>query len=191
MRRSGFGGGAFSENSCFIGSGQKQMIINLYKSKIAEQPSITVQKVVKLLYRDTGIGQNTIQTTIADYKNAKPIQSPNKKKDQADIQRKSQRFRTEWYTRVFVWPFDRCSQPNRQRKTAHYSPYLIRRRIVNSGQLVFESKKGSADYHDEMTGDSFFDWIKGAIPLLKHNSVVVMDNAPYHSVKAERCPTMG
>ena len=56
------------------------MIVNLYKRKIAEQPSITVKEVVKLLSRDTGIGQNTIQRTIADYKNAKPLQSPNKKK---------------------------------------------------------------------------------------------------------------
>ncbi|XP_022160668.1 uncharacterized protein LOC111026831 [Myzus persicae] len=62
--------------------------------------------------------------------------------------------------------------------------------FVNGGLLVFESKKGSADYHDEMNGDSFFDWIKGVIPLLKDNSVIVMDNAPYHSVKVERCPTM-
>lgn len=62
--------------------------------------------------------------------------------------------------------------------------------FVNGGLLVFESKKGSADYHDEINGDSFFDWIKGVIPLLKDNSVIVMDNAPHHSVKAERCPTM-
>ncbi|CAI6367050.1 unnamed protein product [Macrosiphum euphorbiae] len=70
------------KNPCgkFIGSGQKQMIVNLYKRKIAEQPSITVNEVVKLLSRDTGIGQNTIQRTIAGYKNAKPLQSPNKKK---------------------------------------------------------------------------------------------------------------
>jgi len=62
--------------------------------------------------------------------------------------------------------------------------------FVNGGLLVFESKKGSADYHNEINGDSFFDWIKGVIPLLKDNSIVVMDNAPYHSVKVERCPTM-
>lgn len=56
------------------------MILNLYKRKIDEQPSITVKEVMKLLSRDTGIGQNTIQRTIAEYKNAKPIKSPNKKK---------------------------------------------------------------------------------------------------------------
>ncbi|KAL4154003.1 hypothetical protein QTP88_001836 [Uroleucon formosanum] len=70
------------KNPCgkFVGSRQKQMILNLYKRKIDEQPSITVKEVMKLLSRDTGIGQNTIQRTIAEYKNAKPIKSPNKKK---------------------------------------------------------------------------------------------------------------
>lgn len=55
---------------------------------------------------------------------------------------------------------------------------------------MFESKKGSADYHEEMNGEVFFEWLRGVIPLLKPNSVIVMDNAPYHSVKIERCPTL-
>ncbi|XP_015378195.1 PREDICTED: uncharacterized protein LOC107172419 [Diuraphis noxia] len=50
--------------------------------------------------------------------------------------------------------------------------------------------KGSADYHEEINGDVFLDWLKGVIPLLKDNSVIVMDNAPYHSVKCEKCPTL-
>lgn len=41
-----------------------------------------------------------------------------------------------------------------------------------------------------MNGDVFFDWVKGVIPFLKDNSVIVMDNAPYHSVKLEKCPTL-
>lgn len=62
--------------------------------------------------------------------------------------------------------------------------------FVDGGLLVFESKKGSTDYHEEMNGDVFLDWLKGVIPLLKDNSVIVMDNAPYHSVKSEKCPTL-
>lgn len=50
--------------------------------------SITVKEVVILLSRDTGIGQNTIQTIIADYRNAKPIQSPNKKKNRLTFKEK-------------------------------------------------------------------------------------------------------
>lgn len=32
--------------------------------------------------------------------------------------------------------------------------------------------------------------MKGVIPLLKDNSVIVMDNAPYHSVKTEKCRSL-
>lgn len=41
-----------------------------------------------------------------------------------------------------------------------------------------------------MNGDTFFDRIKKVLPLLKENSVIVMDNATYHSVKAESCPIL-
>jgi len=64
-------------------------------------------------------------------------------------------------------------------------------RFVPSGLLSFESKKNSHDYHEEMNGQTFFNWIKNIIPLLKKNSVVVMDNASYHSVKIESFPTAG
>jgi len=40
-----------------------------------------------------------------------------------------------------------------------------------------------------MNGDTFFEWFCGVLPLLKDNSVIVMDNAPYHSVKTEQSPT--
>lgn len=40
-----------------------------------------------------------------------------------------------------------------------------------------------------MCGDTFFDWMKTILPLLKDNCVIAMDNAPYHSVKAESYPT--
>jgi len=56
--------------------------------------------------------------------------------------------------------------------------------------LCFKSKKNTNDYHDEMNGDSFRDWLEGVLPRLKHNAVIVMDNAPYHSVKLEKCPTL-
>lgn len=40
-----------------------------------------------------------------------------------------------------------------------------------------------------MNGDTFFDWLKNVLPLLDDNCVIVMDNASYHSVKSELCPT--
>lgn len=62
--------------------------------------------------------------------------------------------------------------------------------FVGSNLLVFESKKRSANYRDEINGEKFFDWIKGVIPVLKDNSVIVMENTPYNSEKIEQCPTL-
>jgi len=61
--------------------------------------------------------------------------------------------------------------------------------FVPDSLLCFESKKNTNDYHDEMNGDSFRDWLEGVLPRLKHNAAIVMDNAPFHSVKLEKCPT--
>ena len=60
--------------------------------------------------------------------------------------------------------------------------------FVENGLLCFESKTKSADYHDEMNAAHFFEWFKRTVPNLKPNAVIVMDNAPYHSAKQERCP---
>lgn len=53
---------------------------------------------------------------------------------------------------------------------------------------VFEGKK-SGDYHEEMDGNHFEKWFETILPKLKPHSTVVMDNAPYHSVKREKIPT--
>lgn len=50
--------------------------------------------------------------------------------------------------------------------------------FVDGGLLVFESEKGRANYHDEMNGDVFFDWLKDVIPLPKKHAVIVMDSKP-------------
>ncbi|KAL4084055.1 hypothetical protein QTP88_029371 [Uroleucon formosanum] len=60
--------------------------------------------------------------------------------------------------------------------------------FVPDSLLCFESKKNTNDYHDEMNDDSFRDWLEGVLPRLKDNAVIVMDNAPYHSVKLEKFP---
>ncbi|CAH2010038.1 unnamed protein product [Acanthoscelides obtectus] len=56
--------------------------------------------------------------------------------------------------------------------------------------LIFVSKKGG-DYHDEMNANCFESWFQGVLQRVEPNSVIVMDNASYHSRRAERVPTMG
>ncbi|CAI6357553.1 unnamed protein product [Macrosiphum euphorbiae] len=61
--------------------------------------------------------------------------------------------------------------------------------FVEGGLLCFESKTNTANYHDHMNGDIFYEWFCGILPLLKENSVIVFDNASYYSV-ANHVPTM-
>lgn len=62
--------------------------------------------------------------------------------------------------------------------------------FVKGAQLVFTSKSKSGDYHDDMNFDNFQRWLNTQlIPNLPANSVVVIDNAPYHSVQLDRSPT--
>jgi len=53
--------------------------------------------------------------------------------------------------------------------------------FVEGGLLCFESKTNTANYHDHMNDDIFYDWFCGILPLLKENSVIVFDNASYFS----------
>ncbi|XP_055932005.1 uncharacterized protein LOC129962281 [Argiope bruennichi] len=60
--------------------------------------------------------------------------------------------------------------------------------FVRDAAEIFIRKK-TGDYHDEMNGDHFEKWLESVLPKLKKNSVIVMDNASYHSVKMEKIPT--
>ena len=62
---------------------------------------------------------------------------------------------------------------------------------VDGSALVFQSKKSTGDYHDEMTGEHFEEWFHdNLLPKLPSNSLIVMDNASYHSRRIESVPTM-
>lgn len=62
--------------------------------------------------------------------------------------------------------------------------------FVSGAEDVFIGKKGTGDYHEEMDGDRFEHWfVNKLLPNIKPNSVIVMDNASYHSVKVEKIPT--
>lgn len=62
--------------------------------------------------------------------------------------------------------------------------------FVENGLWVFESHS-TKEYHEEMTGDAFQEWFAKILPSLDPNSVIVMDNASYHSTKVEKIPTTG
>lgn len=60
--------------------------------------------------------------------------------------------------------------------------------FVKECKWVFRSKTTSSDYHDEMNSTSFKEWFIDFLNVLEEGSIIVMDNAPYHSVLAEKIP---
>ncbi|XP_063227559.1 uncharacterized protein LOC134533809 isoform X4 [Bacillus rossius redtenbacheri] len=57
-----------------------------------------------------------------------------------------------------------------------------KRRTVGDGQKT-------ADYHGEMNGETFLMWFEDMLVHLQEPSVIIMDNASYHSTQVEKTPT--
>lgn len=61
--------------------------------------------------------------------------------------------------------------------------------FVENGLLIFPSKSGLADYHDDMNAKCFKEWfVNQLLPNIK-NATIFMDNASYHSVILDKAPT--
>jgi hypothetical protein len=59
--------------------------------------------------------------------------------------------------------------------------------------IILDTKVNDRDYHKTTNGDVFKKWVKDqlvpALSSLKIKCAIVMDNAPYHSVKINKPPT--
>lgn len=56
--------------------------------------------------------------------------------------------------------------------------------------LMFKSGTKSGDYHSEMNSGNYGKWLENMlIPNLPRNSVIVIDNAPYHNVQTNPAPS--
>lgn len=63
------------------------------------------------------------------------------------------------------------------------------RGFIDGASLVFASKTKVGDYHAEMNSKKFEEWITSQLmPYLPANSLIIMDNAPYHSVVLNKVP---
>lgn len=63
--------------------------------------------------------------------------------------------------------------------------------FIDQSFLCFPAKNKSGDYHGEMNGVLFIRWLTSQLlPALEEPSLLVLDNAPYHSQLTEesRCP---
>ena len=62
--------------------------------------------------------------------------------------------------------------------------------FVQNSLLIYKASSSCGDYHNEMNGANFEKWItEKLLPNLTEKSIIVMDNASYHSVHSEKCPT--
>ncbi|XP_050516232.1 uncharacterized protein LOC126891099 [Diabrotica virgifera virgifera] len=63
--------------------------------------------------------------------------------------------------------------------------------FVKNAYLRYKPTIKTGYYHDAMNYDNYKKWLQDKlIPNLPPNSVLVIDNAPYHNVQTEKCPTM-
>lgn len=62
--------------------------------------------------------------------------------------------------------------------------------FVPNAALIFKARSTSGDYHGQMNAINFEKWMKEKLlPNIPQNTVVVMDNAPYHSVQTNKAPS--
>lgn len=62
--------------------------------------------------------------------------------------------------------------------------------FIPNALLIWKSGSSSGDYHNQMNHENFMKWAgKQLVPNLCPNSIIVMDNAPYHNVEKYKVPT--
>lgn len=62
--------------------------------------------------------------------------------------------------------------------------------FIPNAMLLFRSNTKSGDYHAEMNFENYKKWLtEKLIPNLPKESVLVIDNAPYHNVQVDKAPT--
>lgn len=62
--------------------------------------------------------------------------------------------------------------------------------FIDGAELVFSSSTNQGDYHGEMNKSNFLMWFENQLlKNLSEPSVIIMDNAPYHSSIENKAPT--
>ena len=93
----------------------------------------------------------------------------------------------------FIWYSDEDG-PWVQKPTGKGERLIIINAITKSGwisgsKLVFKSTRKTGDYHGQMNWDLFKKWFtEMLLPNIPENSLIIMDNAPYHNTLSEHSP---
>ncbi|XP_054265845.1 uncharacterized protein LOC128988514 [Macrosteles quadrilineatus] len=61
--------------------------------------------------------------------------------------------------------------------------------FLQGGRLIYKANSAKGDYHGQMNFSNFEKWIRERVlPNLPPNSVIVIDNAPYHGEQEDKVP---
>ena len=119
---------------------------------------------------------------------------------------KNQNLGEDAYTTVFIdetWIFSKGSFRNSwqdntmstsSKKASEGHRYIVvhagsKEGFIKGASLIFKSGLKSGDYHDNMNKQNFENWFKNQlVPNLPPKSLIVMDNASYHSGLLEDIP---
>lgn len=62
--------------------------------------------------------------------------------------------------------------------------------FIPDSSLIFSSGRSTGDYHGDMDANKFEDWLENILlPHLEEPSLIILDNASYHSRKKNPAPT--
>ena len=62
--------------------------------------------------------------------------------------------------------------------------------FIPGANAVYQAGSSTGDYHKDMNFENFRKWLeKQLVPNLKSKSVIILDNAAYHNLQQDRCPT--
>ncbi|XP_076621619.1 uncharacterized protein LOC143342022 [Colletes latitarsis] len=62
--------------------------------------------------------------------------------------------------------------------------------FINGAKLMFKARSETGDYNGQMNGENFQRWIQEKLlPNISENTIIIMDNAPYHSVQINKPPS--
>jgi hypothetical protein len=62
--------------------------------------------------------------------------------------------------------------------------------LVENALLMWKANSNTGDYHSQMNFQNYEKWLREKlIPNLPPNSVIIIDNAPFHNVLLEQTPT--
>jgi transposase len=62
--------------------------------------------------------------------------------------------------------------------------------FVDNALTMWKAGQSSGDYHEQMNRENYVRWLEDKlIPNIPPNTVLVIDNAPYHNIQSDKAPT--